>query len=152
MTKSAQRLSWSFDLHGCSRGGGEFFLTKYIPEGCTVTHKRSFFPYKQVNGRNDDHEWLRMTNAFMLCDLLWNVQKNHAANREGSFKNSNQYVALIFVNEKDPVSMFWVLMTVVYIYRCCARWTTGRRGYGLFFSILLLILLLMFSSIFNISE
>ncbi len=30
--------------------------------------------------------WLRMTNAFILCDLLWKVQKCHAADREGSFK------------------------------------------------------------------
>ncbi len=27
-----------------------------------------------------------MTNAFILCDLVWKVQKSHAANREGSFK------------------------------------------------------------------
>ncbi len=26
-----------------------------------------------------------MTKAFILCDLLWKVQKSHAANREGSF-------------------------------------------------------------------
>ncbi len=37
-----------------------------------------FSSYKQVSGRNDDHEWLRMSNAFILCDLLWKVQKNHA--------------------------------------------------------------------------
>ncbi len=24
-------------------------------------------------------------NAFILCDLVWKVQKSHAANREGSF-------------------------------------------------------------------
>ncbi len=39
----------------------------------------------QVRVRNRDHEWLRMTNAFTLCNLLWKVQKSHAANREGSF-------------------------------------------------------------------
>ncbi len=27
-----------------------------------------------------------MTNAFILCNLLWKVQKNLAVNREGSFK------------------------------------------------------------------
>ncbi len=27
-----------------------------------------------------------MTNAFILCDLLWKVQKGHAVNRKGSFK------------------------------------------------------------------
>ncbi len=42
-------------------------------QGHTETHKISFFPYKQVSGRNGDHEWLRMTNAFILCDLLWKV-------------------------------------------------------------------------------
>ncbi len=53
-----------------------------------VNHESSFFPYKQVSGRNGDHEWLRMTSAFILYDLLWKVQKNHAANREGSFKQA----------------------------------------------------------------
>ncbi len=51
----------------------------------TETHKSYFFPYKQVSGRNGDHEWLRITNVFILCDLLWKVQKSHAANREGDF-------------------------------------------------------------------
>ncbi len=55
-------------------------------EGLTETHYCSFFPYKQVSGRNGDHEWLRMTNAFILWDWVWQVQKCHAANREGSFK------------------------------------------------------------------
>ncbi len=61
------------------------FSQECTPEGCTETHKSSFFPYKQVSGRNGDHEWLRMTNAFILCDFIWKVQKSHAANREGSF-------------------------------------------------------------------
>ncbi len=26
------------------------------PEGCTETHKSSFFAYRQVSGRNSDHE------------------------------------------------------------------------------------------------
>ncbi len=32
----------------------------------------------------NDLEW--PINAFILCDLMWKVQKSHAANREGSFK------------------------------------------------------------------
>ncbi len=32
------------------------------------------------------YEWFKMTNAFILCDLLWKVQKSHDAKREGSFK------------------------------------------------------------------
>ncbi len=47
--------------------------------------QKFFFQYKQVSTRNDDHGWLGMTNAFILCDLVWKVQKGHAANREGSF-------------------------------------------------------------------
>ncbi len=39
-----------------------------------------------MSGRNGDHEWIRMINAFILCDLVWKVLKSHAANREGSFK------------------------------------------------------------------
>ncbi len=64
----------------------EFFSWENTAEGSTETHKSNFFPYKQVSGENGDHEWLRMTNAFILCDLLWKVQKSHTPNREGSFK------------------------------------------------------------------
>ncbi len=66
---------------------GGAFSQDDAPEGHTQTHKSSFFPYKQVRGRNGDHEWLRMTNAFILCDLVWKVQKSHAVNREVSFKH-----------------------------------------------------------------
>ncbi len=45
------------------------------PEGCPETHKSSLFLYKQVSGRNGDHEWLNMTNAFILCDLVWKFRK-----------------------------------------------------------------------------
>ncbi len=65
-------------------GGGS---CKNTPEGSTKTHKSWIFAYKQVIRRNGDLEWLRMTNAFILCDLLWKVQKGHTANREGSFNN-----------------------------------------------------------------
>ncbi len=64
----------------------EFFSQENTPEGHIETHKNSFFSHKQVSGRNGDHEWLKMTNAFILCDLVWKVKKRHAANREGSFK------------------------------------------------------------------
>ncbi len=70
------------------RSGVVFFSRENTPEGCTGTQKSYFFPYRQVSGRNGDNEWLRITNAFILCDLLWKVQKNHAANRKGSFKMS----------------------------------------------------------------
>ncbi len=73
------------NLHWWSWSWGSFFLRNTL-ECLTEIHKSSLFPYKQVSRRNCDHERLRMTNIFMLCDLLWKVQKNHAANREGSFK------------------------------------------------------------------
>ncbi len=68
----------------CMGNLGGVFSQENTPEDHTDTHKSSFFPYKQVTGGNGDHEWIRMTNAFILCDLLWKVQKSNAANREGS--------------------------------------------------------------------
>ncbi len=39
-----------------------------------------------------------MTNAFILCDLVWKVQKSHAANREGSFKLvHNTRICYVFI-------------------------------------------------------
>ncbi len=57
---------------------GGAFSHKNTPEGHTETHKGSLFPYKHVSGRNGDHGWLRMTNAFILCDLLRKAPKGHA--------------------------------------------------------------------------
>ncbi len=85
MTKSAHWWSWSYDLHGYS-GWGEFFSWKYSRRPHRHQQRFIFFTYKQVSGRSSNHEWLRMTNPFILCDLLWKVQKCHAANRKGSFK------------------------------------------------------------------
>ncbi len=53
----------------------EFFSQDNTLEGHTEVHKSSFFPYKHASGRNGDHEWLRMTNAFILCDLVWKFKK-----------------------------------------------------------------------------
>ncbi len=36
-----------------------------------------------------------MTNAFILCDLIWKVQKSHAANRECSFNSTMLVLHLI---------------------------------------------------------
>ncbi len=74
-------------------------------EGCTETHKSYFFPYKQVSGKSGDHEWLRMTNAFILCDWLWKVQKGHAANREGSFC----IVGVPTLNPSSMKTMIWLI-------------------------------------------
>ncbi len=69
----------------CMVNLGGVFFHENTPEGRTETHKSSFFPYKQVSGRNGDHEWLKITNALIVCALIWKVQKSHAANIEGSF-------------------------------------------------------------------
>ncbi len=63
----------------CMGDLGGVFSQENTPDGHTETHKSSFFSIKQISGRNGDHEWLRMTNAFILYDLLSKVQKSHAA-------------------------------------------------------------------------
>ncbi len=53
------RLNLPTGGHGCviCMGNlGEVFSHENTPEGRTETHKSSFFPYKQVSVRNDDHE------------------------------------------------------------------------------------------------
>ncbi len=40
----------------CMGNLGGVFSQENNPEGCTETHKSSCFPYKQVSGRNGDHE------------------------------------------------------------------------------------------------
>ncbi len=67
MTKTAT------DGHGhviCMGNLGGVLSHENTPEGCTETYKSSFFLYKQVSGSNGDHESIRMTNAFILCDLV----------------------------------------------------------------------------------
>ncbi len=60
---------------------GDFFLWKYCRRTHRAPEKVIFSLY--ISRTNGDHEWLRMINAFILCDLL--KFSNHAANREGSF-------------------------------------------------------------------
>ncbi len=49
---------WFFHSHLICMGDlGEFFLIIKTPKYHTETHKRILFPYKQVSGRNGDHEW-----------------------------------------------------------------------------------------------
>ncbi len=59
----------------CMGNLGGVFSQENTPEGHTETYKNSFFPYKQIRWRNGDHEWHRMTNAFILCDLVWKVKQ-----------------------------------------------------------------------------
>ncbi len=67
---------------------GEFFLTK---KELTGAHKSSFFFIKTSKWEKWWSWWLRMTNAFILRNLFWKVQKNLAANREGNFKCLNEH-------------------------------------------------------------
>ncbi len=47
---------------------GKPFIVKIFQK---VAHRRTkvnVFPYKQISVRNGDHEWLIITNAFILCE------------------------------------------------------------------------------------
>ncbi len=77
---------------------GGFCSHENTPEGPTGAHKSSFLQYKQVSVRNGDPEWLRTTNAFIVCDLFWKVQKGHATNREGSFNYYMTYENVTHIN------------------------------------------------------
>ncbi len=54
MTKTAHW--WSYGHLICMGNLEEIFSHENIPEDCTETYKSSFFPYKQVSGRNGYHE------------------------------------------------------------------------------------------------
>ncbi len=58
---------------------------KILQKAAQRSTKGWCFPYKKASARNADHKWLIMTNAFILCDLLWKVKKSYAAKREGRF-------------------------------------------------------------------
>ncbi len=64
---------------------GSFFSRKYSRRAHRDPQTFSFF-IKTNKWEKWWSWWLRMTNAFILCNLLWKVQKNLAANRERSFK------------------------------------------------------------------
>ncbi len=53
------------------------FSKENTPESHTKTHKSSLSPYKQISV-GERWSWLRMTNALILCDLVWKVQNSHA--------------------------------------------------------------------------
>ncbi len=57
-----------------------FFLRKYSRR-LKRDPQKFIFPYKQISGRNGDHKWCRMTNAFILCDLLWVSEKSNSEQR-----------------------------------------------------------------------
>ncbi len=77
---------------GIGWGGGGGSSYENTPESRTETDKRSSFPYQKVSGRTGDDEWLRMTNAFIVCDLLLIVQTVY---REWSFKRTPYLLMLL---------------------------------------------------------
>ncbi len=62
-------------------------LEGVFPQKYSRRAHSSCLQYKPISGRNGDHKWLRITTAFILCDIFWKVQKSHAANREGSLNS-----------------------------------------------------------------
>ncbi len=64
---------------------GSFFLWKYSRRAYRDPQKVIVFSLKTSKWEKWWSWWLRMANAFILCYLLWKVQKCLAANREGSF-------------------------------------------------------------------
>ncbi len=55
--------------------GEFFFLRKYLKMVHSAQQK-FLFPHKQLSKKtNGDHKWLRMINAFILCDLFENFRK-----------------------------------------------------------------------------
>ncbi len=98
----------------------DFLSTKILQKATQICTKVHFFLYKQISGRNGDHGWFRMTNAFILCALLWNVRKNHAANRDGSFKFA-LYLLLVLHHQSFSVYTYWpyhfVMLCKLLLYR-----------------------------------
>ncbi len=100
MTKTVHWWSWSCDLHRLSERS--FFSRKYFRRPHRHPQKLIFY----ISGRKGDHEWLRMTNAFILCDLVWNVQKSH----------TSVHLAFYFV-----LALVLCLMTSIDYYMCSRR-------------------------------
>ncbi len=74
---------------------GEFSLTKILQKNSQWPTKVHFF-HKTSKWEKWWSWWFRMTNAFILCNLLWKVQKSIAANRKGSFKYGASYTKLVY--------------------------------------------------------
>ncbi len=71
-------LCWNSELWG-------FFSHNNTPAELTGTHPQKFIFFIITSTWEKWWSWwLRMTNVFILCNLLWKVQKRLAANREGS--------------------------------------------------------------------
>ncbi len=75
---------------------GKFFLVKILQKSSQGPTKVLFFFIKTSKREKWWSWWFRMTNAFILCNLLWKVQKNLAAKRKGSFNKAHYFHILVF--------------------------------------------------------
>ncbi len=77
---------------------GSFFSRKYSRRAHRDPHEFIFFI--KTSKWEKWSWWLRMTNAFILCNLLWKVQKHFAANREDSFKFMYRHKMVYLISNK----------------------------------------------------
>ncbi len=115
----------------------QFFLKKILKTAAQRPTKVHFFYINKIMG---DYEWLRMTNAFILCDLVWKVQKRHAVNRESSF---NLFMQLYVVIKMVTIFMFTYTSPVGSSRMDLGRWhlsNSSREGsFNLFMHLYLVI-------------
>ncbi len=89
---------------------GSFFSRKYSRRAHRDPQKFVFFKTSKWE------KWcswrLRMTNAFILCNLLWKVQKGLAANREGSFNFvlSSDVAQALAVESSTILTALWLVL------------------------------------------
>ncbi len=102
-------------------GRGSFFSRKHSRRPHRDPQKLIIHT-KQVSAWNGDHEWLRMTNALILCDLLWKVQNRYTANRKGNFNHSNIIVNIDFLSIGATILMFRKVLTNRFFHSCFIKW------------------------------
>ncbi len=104
---------------------GSFFIMKILQKAAQKPHNFIFFIY--TSGKNGDHEWCKMTNSFILCDLLWKVQKSHSKNREDGF-NYRSEITIVqrFISPKLDYGNAWLVCS-----QCCGMYCSWTQLYPL---------------------
>ncbi len=93
---------------------GSFFLRKYSRK----SSQKFIFFIKTSKWEKWSSWWLRMTNAFILCNLLWKVQKSLAAKREGSFNIPEKFFSSIHVDVDVMHHCVWFCFVVFSVTIC----------------------------------
>ncbi len=106
---------------------GEFFLAKILQKSSSLPTKFIFF-IKTSKWEKWWSWWLRMTNAFILCNLLWKVQKSLSPNREGSLKHYIYSMIIInfswsrkagwVIDSRKGESFYYMHDQIIYTYYC----------------------------------